>query len=125
MEKLTFKDIKYILDELHDRRSSQFMWDCFLNSHEAPEQLSNDSIFKKRINPDFKAMAERLGNFSCIYKDENERSGYGEIPVKYIYYFSDHDVYMEVTGFWASYNGEVFDSCREVKPVTKTITIYE
>lgn len=43
-------------------------------------------------------------------------------------YFPDHDVYLRVTGYYASYDGTSFDGwkdCREVKPKEKTITVYE
>jgi hypothetical protein len=45
------------------------------------------------------------------------------------YHFTDHDVYLKVTGYYQSHYGTDFDdgwNCvEEVKPVSKTITIYE
>lgn len=42
-------------------------------------------------------------------------------------YFKDHDVYIKTNGFYSSYNGTDFDYGfgEEVKPVEKTITVYE
>lgn len=45
------------------------------------------------------------------------------------YYFTDHDVYLKVTGYYQSHYGTDFDGgwdcVKEVKPKEKTITIYE
>ena len=42
-------------------------------------------------------------------------------------YFSKHDVYIKLSGYYSSYNGTDFDEYdyQEVKPTEKTITIYE
>lgn len=46
-----------------------------------------------------------------------------------IKYFPDYDLYLKVSGYYQSYNGTDFydgwDCVTEVKPVTKTITVYE
>jgi hypothetical protein len=45
------------------------------------------------------------------------------------YHFTDHDVYLKVTGYYQSHYGTDFDdgwNCvKEVKPKEKTITVYE
>lgn len=45
------------------------------------------------------------------------------------YHFTDHDVYLKVTGYYQSHCGTDFDEgwdcVKEVKPKEKTITIYE
>jgi len=43
-------------------------------------------------------------------------------------HFVDHNVYIYVRGWYSSYSGTDFsgwDSCKEVKPQEKTITVYE
>ena len=42
-------------------------------------------------------------------------------------YFADHDVYIKTKGFYSSYNGTDFDYGigEVVKPVQKTITVFE
>lgn len=44
-------------------------------------------------------------------------------------YFPEHNVYIKVTGYYSSYDGTEFvdgwDSCKEVSPVTKTVTTFE
>ena len=46
-----------------------------------------------------------------------------------IYYFKDHDVYLKVEGWYQSFRGVEYDSFGdcviEVKPKTKTVTVYE
>lgn len=46
-----------------------------------------------------------------------------------VHYFPDHDVYLKVTGYYQSYSGTDFDDgwdcVTEVRPVEKTITVYE
>jgi hypothetical protein len=45
------------------------------------------------------------------------------------YHFTDHDVYLKVTGYYQSHYGTDFDNgwdcVKEVKPKEKTITVYE
>lgn len=45
------------------------------------------------------------------------------------YYFPEHDVYLKVSGYYQSHYGTDWDSwesgVKEVKPVQKTITVYE
>lgn len=42
-------------------------------------------------------------------------------------YFVDHDVYIKTIGYYSSYNGTDFDYGygEEVRPVQKTITVFE
>lgn len=47
-----------------------------------------------------------------------------------VFHYTDHDVMVKITGHYQSYRGtefyDGFDGCvKEVKPVTKTITVYE
>lgn len=45
------------------------------------------------------------------------------------HYFVDHNVYLKTSGYYQSYDGTYFDeswnSVKEVRPVQKTITVYE
>lgn len=44
-------------------------------------------------------------------------------------YFPKHDIYIRVDGYYSSYHGTDFDEgwncCSEVRPIEKTITVYE
>lgn len=67
-----------------------------------------------------------LGTIEVVDKYGGE--GKGEDWWK-IYYFSDHNIYIKIKGYYQSYLGIEFydgwDSCSEVTPKEKTITVYE
>jgi hypothetical protein len=44
-----------------------------------------------------------------------------------VWYFEDHDVYIKIIGHYSSYNGTDYYAGygREVKPVTKSVVVYE
>jgi hypothetical protein len=67
-----------------------------------------------------------VGRFEEIDQIGGESEGSHWHSVKY---FKDHDVYLKVTGYYSSYNGTDFDdgwdSCEQVTPQEKTITVYE
>jgi len=84
-----------------------------------------------------------------LYKDDVYDFAYGPVeevagPVKQVdstggegrgshwtrtYHFTDHDVYLKVTGYYQSHHGTDFDDgwdcVKEVVPKQKTITVYE
>lgn len=67
-----------------------------------------------------------LGDYTVAAKYGG--GGKGETWYK-VFHFTKHDVYIRVDGYYTSYNGTDFydgwDSCSEVRPVQKTITVYE
>lgn len=70
---------------------------------------------------------EQLG---LNWEEVEQYGGEGQGDTWYsVKYFKDHDVYIKVNGWYQSYNGTEFhsgwDSCKEVKPSQKTITVYE
>lgn len=85
---------------------------------------------------------EKLKGFSgddFAYKFDN-REGFGKAEIVHeqgdtqgggdyscvVRYFEDHNVYIQVTGYYSSYNGTDWDSTfTEVLPKQKTITVYE
>lgn len=67
-----------------------------------------------------------IGNWTEV----KQRGGEGEGNVWYsVKYFPSLDMYIRVDGYYQSYDGTHFDdgwdSCTEVKPIEKTITVYE
>lgn len=120
MEKLTFYDIDKILTNLDDRKSSNFEFGDFLNG-----EVSQLSDFYDNGSSQFSDEIEKLGQFKLVQDNENDLEGYGEVQVKKVFYFLDHDIYVQFKGHWSSYSGVQFESCKEVKPITKTITVYE
>lgn len=122
MDKLTFTDIKQILLELADRKSANF---------ELTEFIDSDNLdiysFKNCIPAQFHILLDRIGNFKVVEDSDSDgsSSGYNENPVWRVLYFNDHDIYIKFSGWNGSYSGYQFDSMKEVKPITKTITTYE
>lgn len=94
----------------------------------------------KEILEILKEKIERVDDFAYGYFDQKEL-GLGKIEEVDSYggegqgekwysvkYFVDHDVYIRVDGFYSSYNGTDFEGwgeCKEVRPQTKQITVYE
>ena len=64
----------------------------------------------------------------CVEVDQygGEDQGSTWYSVKY---FPDHDIYIRVDGYYSSYEGVDFfdgwESCKEVRPKEKVITVYE
>ena len=67
-----------------------------------------------------------LGEFEEVHRHGGEGMGDHWESVKY---FKDHDVYIQVVGFYTSHEGTSFydqwNCCSEVKPKEKIITVYE
>jgi len=67
-----------------------------------------------------------LGEIKEVEQVGGEDEGSTWYSVKH---FVDHDVYVRVDGYYSSYNGTDFydgwNCCSEVKPIQKTITVYE
>ena len=120
MDKLTFYDINKILENLADSRSSEFEMKDFLN-----EDNSRETGLWNMVSSKFSPDADKIGNFELVQDNETDLEGYGEVPVKKVFYFKDHDIYIQFKGFWSSYSGVEYNSHKEVKPITKTITVYE
>ena len=86
------------------------------------EKLENVSTFAYE---DYDEEELGLGKIEEIYQHGGEGEGSNWWSVKF---FKDHNVYIKVSGYYTSYNGTDFDEgwecCTEVKPQTKTITVY-
>lgn len=66
-----------------------------------------------------------LGEIEEVHQRGGEGEGDSWESVKH---FKDHDVFIEITGWYSSYDGTDFDGwsdCKEVRPQQKTITVYE
>ena len=67
-----------------------------------------------------------LGEIKEVEQHGGEGEGSNWYSVKH---FIEHDLYIKVSGWYSSYHGTDFngweDSCEEVKPQEKTITVYE
>ena len=67
---------------------------------------------------------ENIGKWKEVEQEGGEGQGDHWHSVKF---FEDHNLYIETTGFYSSGNGTDFYNGygTEVKPVEKTITVYE
>ena len=120
MEQLTFYDIDQILTTIADRKSSNFDLDTLLDS-----DITNLDKLKGEVNDSFHDQLDLLGDFQVVSTDDSDRDGYDTEQIWRVLYFKNHDVYVKVKGWWSSHGGANFESMKQVKPVTKTITIYE
>lgn len=72
-----------------------------------------------------------LGLGPIVKKPEGSKGGSGQgSDYKRIYHFVDHDVYVEISGFYSSYEGVDFsgdwEECsKEVRPYQEMITVYK
>lgn len=107
-------------DEFYKLHNKDWKWDSDENRH----------IFTKLPNQYDIAKTEFRKSLNLEWTEVKQRGGEGEGDVWYsVKYFPEHDVYLRVDGYYASHNGTYFDdgwNCvKEVKPMEKTITVYE
>jgi hypothetical protein len=90
----------------------------------------NNKFYNDMPNP--WAIAQDLYNADTStlkWEEVDSYGGEGQGETWYsVKYFRDYDVYIKVDGYYTSYNGVEFDrgwdSCKEVRPKQKTITVY-
>lgn len=137
--------------EIIDKLSSTHL-SVYDFAHENIEYLEEDQVKLQEVaeiakknkdlkfyweDPEYKKVSEEatnnveryfkdlVGEWEEVEQHGGEGKGDDWWSVKY---FKDHDLYIKVSGFYASYDGTTFDgwdSCKEVKPVQKTITVYK
>ena len=88
------------------------------------EDLAFHNFPQEWYNPNF--MHPELG----FFKEVDSYGGEGQGETWYtVLHFVEHDVYIRIDGFYTSFNGtdfyEGWESCSNVQPITKTITVYE
>lgn len=120
MEKLTFYDINKILTSIADRKSSDFDLVMLLDS-----DITNLDKLKVEVNGAYHDQLDLLGEFEVISVNDSDREGYDTEQLYRVLYFKNHNIYIKVKGWWNSYSGDKFESMKEVRPITKTITVYE
>lgn len=111
---MTFQQIKDKLFDIADRRSSGFQLHDTLDKYFSPLACKNPIQYGwDEIGP------VRLVDQS-EYDEDREST-----KIFTVYHFIDHDVYIKFTGWSTSYDDNTFDTIKEVRPITKTITVYE
>ncbi len=115
MNKLTFKEIETILESRlfsdHDHEPSMWFHD---DVYSTVDDIKEEGEFKEAFRT--------LGWFECV--DDFGGEGKGDEYYK-VFYFKDHDVYIQFDGWYASHSGSEYDSMFEVKPEQVTITQYK
>ena len=108
--KSNFPTINYFIDEWYDE-----LYD------DGEEKLSNSDVHKNLKNT--------LGNWKEIRVSGGSDQGSDWVRV---YYFEDHDVYLQVSGYYSSYEGIEFNDdswntkeIKEVRPKEVIKVIYE
>lgn len=90
------------------------------NYGDAEEREKWDKLYRQKENDYLK----ELGEWKVVsqWGGEGQGDSYGHVV-----YFPTHDIYVRADGWYASYNGsDMSGACYYVvKPVEKTITVYE
>lgn len=101
------------------------------NEWNLPKEVRQEiRTLKRPLAPYEKEREEYLHSLDLYFKEVESYGGEDMGSMWYkIYYFPDHDVHIKVEGYYQSYNGTEFydgwDCCKEVKPVTKQVIVYE
>lgn len=147
MEKLTFEQIIEKLKEFYPDGVEGFAYEeQHYDFENYPEALTAQKIrqeFKNKYwvnyiweegkQEEYNKLPneyEIIKKLRLNWEEVDQYGGEGQGDTWYsIKYFKDHNVYIKVTGYYQSYNGTEFydgwDSCKEVLPRQKTITVYE
>lgn len=120
MKKLTAKEILEIIEQNYEESSFAYNeWsECDFGNSDEFEHMG----YEERED----AILQKLGLGEVEEVEQYGGEGKGETWYS-VKYFKDHDVYIRIDGFYASYDGTSFYDgygC-EVRPTQKTITVYE
>lgn len=152
MEKLTFKQIIEKLQNNNVSLEDFAFEEVSGNIEDYPEAVKAKKArrehYEKYKGEDWKSGTECVNIYNSMpneyeiaknkfreqlglnWKEVDQYGGEGQGDTWYsVKYFSEHDVYIKVEGYYQSYNGTEFydgwDCCSEVKPTQKIITVYE
>lgn len=87
-------------------------------------EILNEKISEENFGyGEFVSKEIGLGESEDVFE---ERTGGDYDVMMKVVHFKDHDVYISLTGYYASHSGTEWDGeYKEVFPKTKTITVYE
>ena len=148
MEKLTFQEIKQILEELSDddfrldyedltaidlytgedwENDDKAMYTYFIHGL-TPERLEIlDSIYQdlddEELYAKWKEGIDKLGEFSIV--SESTDSEYSEYDLFKVYDFNDHEIYIKFEGIYSSYSSYHNTKAVQVEPRDEMVTIYK
>lgn len=124
MEKKTYAEIIEILefklgDKEHEAEIDDDYEECEYGAVQRFDNLYSDEDFNK------------LGLGKIVHLPDGDKGGSDKgSDYRRVFHFVDHDVYIEISGFYSSYSGTEFDGgwedcAREVRPQQETITVYK
>lgn len=116
MNKLTAEEILEILEEKYEDDIHAYALDSYPDSFDYGG-YENSEALEKSFNEWL-----GLGELNTVASGFEGRDTWYTVK-----YFEDHDVYIETTGYYSSYNGYEFEDGfgKEVRPAEKTITVYK
>lgn len=149
MEKLSFQEIKQILEELSDddfrldyedlqaidlytgedwENDDKAMYTYFIHGL-TPERLEIlDSIYQdlddEELYSKWKEGIDKLGEFSLVAWS-NESQEYSEYDLFKVYEFKDHGLFIKFAGAYSSYSSFYNTEAVQVEPRQEMVTIYK
>lgn len=95
-------------------------------SQKEDERDYEDGISEFAYSSSCDNVTDEIGEMKEVEQHGGEGEGENWWSVKY---FPKHDIYVKISGYYASYDGTSFDGweddCKQVKPIEKTVTVYE
>jgi hypothetical protein len=92
-----------------------------MNAQEIENLIINNGGVEKLVDGE---LDEIIPAYEIVDK-KGDREGGGEYSMK-VFHFKEANVFLKVTGFYSSYHGTDWnEEIEEVKPVEKTVTVYE
>jgi hypothetical protein len=92
-------------------------------------EAGKDTEYNNLPNEYYIAKTKFRESLGLNWEEVDQYGGEGKGDTWYsVKYFPEHDVYLKVSGWHASYDGTSFNGwsdCEEVKKVTKTVEVYE
>lgn len=129
-KKLTGEEIIEIIKN-SGTNLSNFATDCNISYNdieEFPKEVEEDNNWRAKINYwlQYHGIATDIDKIEHVYQQGGEDEG---SDWRSVWCFKEQNVYLEVRGWYQSDEGVEFEgwdeAVREVKPVEKTITVYE
>lgn len=116
-KRLTYPELKLLLEEVFDRRSSKITAEDFL-SGDFDDLRTVESYFEKvqKIPVGFlSGQLIGINNDGGMINDESTVA---------VWYFENHDIYVRFDGTYSSYESYTFDAMYQVFPSIKEFTIF-
>jgi len=112
-KEMTQFNIKYELFEIletHEEKTIDFFFKEYRDTHTVIDDVLSDKGYK----------------FTCVESIGGDEEQWGS-KYYFVYEFTKNkqSIYVKFDGYYASYSGSTFSNFKEVKPVNKTITVYE